>query len=1014
MSTETRPGPHADDESRDAVASAPHAHDHDHERDDGLPGPWAPSRRTFLAAVGFAATGTLVGCSRPAAKRAVPGSAGSEAIVPGRATWYASTCGACAAGCGVLVKCRDGRPIKVEGNPEHPVSRGGLCAAGQAHVLGLYDGRRLRRPLVDGREVAWGEADRRVTEGLEAARSGGVRVLTSGATGPTTRAAIATFLARFPDGRHVAYDALSASAILAAHARTHGVRVLPRYRFEYARTVLGVEADFLGTWISPVEHTRGWRTARSLEGKPAHRLHVQVESAFSVTGGAADRRYRASPAAARAVVAHVAAALARLAALPAPPPPGPAPLARGVLDEVVERLWSSRPDSLVVCGINDTAVQALVNLGNEALGAYGRTVDVAAPSFQRTGDDAALAALVEEMEAGKVAALVASGVDPAADSALAGRFSKALARVPLRVALAERPGETTAGMTVVLPAPHALEAWDDAEPVAGVVSLTQPALEPFGEPRSLRACLAAWGGTPGSELDLLRAGWEREHHPRSAGAVPADAAWRAALQAGFARLEAKAPPAARFDASRVAALPALRAPAAGRLAVVLHATVGMLDGRHAHNPWLHELPDPVTKTVWDNVASLSPATARTLGVEDGDVVRVAAEGATLDLPALVQPGLDDGVVAIALGYGRSGTDRFHDLGPRWIEGRRTVERGATVGGNAAPFLRMASGDASSDALEATVTRTGARRPLARAQTWGTQDLPANTAPHGHERREIARQTTLVAWSKDPASGVPRHHRPEADLWPDDHAAPGPRWRMAIDLDACTGCSACVVACQAENNVPVVGRDEVLRRRDMAWIRLDRYYGDVPGAAGEVETLHQPMACHHCGNAPCETVCPVLATVHTQDGLNAQVYNRCVGTRYCANNCPWKVRRFNWFEYDRADPLEDLQLNPDVTVRSRGVMEKCSFCVQRIHDARAEAKRLGRPPADGDVRTACQQSCPAQAIVFGDGADPASAVSRLAKVPRHYVVLEELNVKPSVGYLTKVRDRAGGGEGARHG
>jgi molybdopterin-containing oxidoreductase family iron-sulfur binding subunit len=543
------------------------------------------------------------------------------------------------------------------------------------------------------------------------------------------------------------------------------------------------------------------------------------------------------------------------------------------------------------------------------------------------------------------------------------------------------------------------------------VSTRQPLIGAFGEPRSLRECVAAFLGRPRADLDLLKDAWARLHHPRQSRSATAESSFRRAVHDGFA--EAAVPPAAAtFDARGAAdAAPRTTSPGAGRMALVLFPTVSMRDGRHAENPWLHELPDPLTKQVWGNVACLSPKAAEALGVEDGDVVRVSAPGGpSIELPALRQPGLADRTVAVALGYGRRGSERFADLGPEWIGKAPTVAAGKRVGTDASPFLSVRGGAASYAGAEVTVARTGAREDLALSQTWSTLDVPKRLAPHGGERRDAVRETTVAALAADPRAGNPKPHG-GADLWPDEPKAPGPRWRMAIDLSACTGCSACVVACQAENNVPVVGKDEVRRRRDLHWMRIDRYYADA--ADGDVDVVHQPMLCHHCGNAPCETVCPVLATVHSSDGLNAQVYNRCVGTRYCANNCPYKVRRFNWFSYDREDPWADLALNPDVAVRSRGVMEKCSFCVQRLQEAGAAARRAGRPMADGEAKTACQQSCPAQAIVFGDANDPKSRIAAVAADPRHYRVLQELNVDPSVGYLVRVRNREGVSKGASH-
>jgi molybdopterin-containing oxidoreductase family iron-sulfur binding subunit len=450
-------------------------------------------------------------------------------------------------------------------------------------------------------------------------------------------------------------------------------------------------------------------------------------------------------------------------------------------------------------------------------------------------------------------------------------------------------------------------------------------------------------------------------------------------------------------------------PGEDELTLVLYPKAAILDGRHAHNPWLQELPDPVTKVVWDNYASLAAATAERLRVSEGDVVRLQVRGEdlpALELPVHVQPGQSEQVVAVALGYGRKGTDRFFDLGPDWLQAEATVERGATVGVNAAGLLKRKQHCLGYDTHLVQLTRTSRQSPLACTQDHHSLTVPPHLAPKGGEVRDAVRWTSAQELAAGFVAAGPHDH-PAEQLWPDDHRYTGHHWGLAIDLNACTGCSACVIGCQAENNVPVVGKDEVRRHREMHWIRIDRYY---QGEEDDVTAFHQPMMCQHCDHAPCENVCPVLATVHSSEGLNQQVYNRCVGTRYCANNCPYKVRRFNWFDYPREDRLQNMVLNPDVTIRSRGVMEKCSLCVQRIQEEKIAARQRGEPVADGAIQPACQQSCPTSAMVFGDFNDPDSKVNKLRRQSRAYTVLGELNVRPSVHYLAAMRNRKGqGGE-----
>jgi molybdopterin-containing oxidoreductase family iron-sulfur binding subunit len=1023
--------------------------------DEFPPGPPSEaglSRRDFLRAAGFVVAGTtLAGCQRAPVQPALPLLVQPEGSVPGRAAYYASTCGGCSAGCGLLAKVRDGRPIKLEGNPDHPLSRGGLCAVGQASLLGLYDSLRLQQPMRDGQPTTWEEVDRGVRAGLDAARGqGGVRVLSGSLNGPTMRRQLQVFLrflGRFGDARHVVYDPLSSSAILDAHRQTHGSRVLPRYLFERAEVLVSFDADFLGTWIAPVEFAAGYRAGRTLTGSPPRcSFHVQFESRLSLTGCKADERVRIAPGEMGLLMTHLAQRLAERAE--------GAPIADRPLERLAVRLWQKRGRSLVVCGSQDVAEQLLCNRLNDLLGNYGATIGLARPSYQRQGDDAAVEVLLGELRGGRVAALFLLGCNPAYDLPDGSDWESLLQRVPLVVCCTERLDETsrpltllspegqgrTRGARFVCPLPHYLACWDDAEPVAGVVSLSQPTLRPLGNTRPLLESLAAWSGAPQSAYEMLRTTWETEVFRRYRSALAAAAAstigsvgppagdgpllassalvagnvlrgstfrdfWDHSLHEGFAQVAPREIGLGDSNIGTVQPVLHARRPAEGTFALVLYPTVGMLDGHNAYNPWLQELPDPISKVTWDNYACLAPATASRLGLHDGDVVRLEAPGpgvsGALELPVLVQPGQHDGVVAVALGYGSIVSARFAGIGPHWLQARPTVGSDGLVGVNAARLLRWEGGTLRFTRDGVRLTPLGRRQPLASTQDHHTITVPKQLAQPGHERLPVVQETTVAALTAA-VNHSPDHQEPEqADLWPEDHPTPGHRWGMVIDLAACTGCSACVVACQVENNIPVVGKDEVRRHREMHWLRIDRYYS---GETGDVDVIHQPMLCQHCGNAPCETVCPVLATVHSSEGLNQQVYNRCVGTRYCANNCPYKVRRFNWFDYARDDTLQNLVLNPDVTVRSRGVMEKCTFCVQRIQEARIEARRQGLPIVDGAIQPACQQSCPTRAIVFGDVNQRQSQAAQLAGNGRRFQVLAELNVRPSITYLKGVRNR----------
>ncbi|MCC6572277.1 MAG: 4Fe-4S dicluster domain-containing protein [Planctomycetes bacterium] len=935
------------------------------------------NRRRFLQISGLAAlTAVAAGCTgKPMA--VAPAVARSPETTPGVAYWYASTCQACSAACGMLMKVRDGRPIKVEGNPQHPMSRGGLCVKGQASVLGLYDPDRLKAPQLNGAPLTWADLDKAVAKAVRAAPDK-VRILSCTQNGITARNIVNEFLQLAPGARHVSYDAVSQSAIAQAHRLSHGNAAVPRYRLDKAAVVASFGADFLGTWISPVEFARQWADARR---DPAHGFlkHVQIEAAMSLSGANADQRIRLPESAQGAALVLLAKNLAARAGINDPfaePPAGgfdPADIAK-----LADELWAARGKALVLCGANDLNRQLVTNFINHVLGGYGATLDFGAASQQKLGDDRELATLVDDMEAGKVSTLILWGVNPAYDMPDAARFVAGLKKVAFSVAISDRLDETASLCSAVAPDHQALESWADFQPQLGLHSLSQPGIRPLYRTRGALESLLAWCGSPRAgkhARDVIREVWEKQ--------VLNGRKWNDVLEQGVLDLRAEGVP-SKFDAAGVrdaGAKAAARAEATG-FEVITCESVQQGDGRHANNAWLQEVPDPLSKISWDNYAALSPAALAKLGAKNGDLIALQAEVAgrkvALELAAVGQPGMADNAVAIALGYGRTHAGRM----------AAANSPGAVIGVNA--FALIGAGGV----VTATLKLTGGKTPLAQTQTHDSQ-----------EGRPHAMETTLAALHH---GGHGEHAAHEGSLWPGQKYN-GRRWGMVIDLNACIGCAGCVVGCQAENNIPVVGKQEVGARREMHWMRIDRYYSDDKpadqGAVADNPTVNfQPMMCQHCENAPCETVCPVLATTHSSEGLNQQTYNRCVGTRYCANNCPYKVRRFNWFDYKHDDPTLNLVLNPDVTIRSRGIMEKCSMCVQRIQEGKLAAAREGRKLSDREIRPACEQSCPTQAIVFGDLNDKGSEVSKLAASGRNYVVLGELQVKPVVSYLSKVRDR----------
>jgi len=969
-----------------------------------------PSRRAFLQWTGFGLAGAVAtGCSRGPTRAVVPYLDAPEDIVPGRSYRIATTCAGCSAACGVIARCRDGRPIKLEGNGLHALSRGGLCAVGQAEVLSLYDTQRLGMPESAGEPMAWEAATTTLRSALN---KGKVRLLTGTLTSPSTRHWIDRFLAAGGDRKHVVFDSLSASAILDAHERTHGLRALPAYQFQAAHVIASFDADFLGTWISPVAFAADYAAGRRPDGDhPQVSRHLQFEARMSLTGAAADERKRLAPWQQRAALAELAAQLEQRAGVASRMgDERQAVDAELGITTLADELWAARGHALVVSGTNDLETQLYVNYANALLDAYGSTLSLAQPSLQRAGSDAAVAELCGELAAGEVETLIISGINPAFE--WPDELAATLERAGTLIVHAGERNETTALADLVLPALHALESWDDAEPITGRYSLTQPTVQGQRDGHSLRWVLATALASSAEERELLANYWRTEIHPRTDAGGNFDAFFDRVLHDGWLETPATKTSERKLYAKSIHPPTAV---VALDFALVAHPSVGLLDGSHAHNPWLQELPDPVTKVTWDNVASLSAERAEALGVVHGDVVRIeAVDGArAVELPVVLQRGQHSDVVAVALGYGRVGTDRFHGVGPDWFEGRPTVEAGGTVGSRVEALRRMQDGVLEGDGIGVTITKTGATAQVACTQDHHSLEVPPHLAPKDAEVRDAARTIALADLIHDPehAMGGHGHHGVgNSDLWTDDFGGALHHWGMSIDLNRCTGCSGCVIACQAENNVPVVGRDEVARHREMHWIRIDRY---TQGFGDATNTVHQPMFCQQCDNAPCEAVCPVLATVHSSEGLNQQIYNRCVGTRYCANTCPYKVRRFNWFEYPREDENQNHALNPDVTVRSRGVMEKCSFCAQRIQEAKSESARTGQSLADGDIKVACQQSCPTQAIVFGDLNDPESEVSKHSVQVRAYGVLEEINVKPSVRYLAKVENTGGKENGHAH-
>ncbi len=958
--------------------------------DEGL------SRRRFLALFGAsAALATGAGCKATQSRTTVvPYTKKQEEVVPGVADFYASTFQEGEIAYPVLVKAREGRPVLVEGNSDHPRYRGKTSLRAMADLLGLYDPDRLRGPYRDGRPIAWDEAMDGLRSELGRVAPGQAMVLiTPAVLSPSRRALLARLTAALPGLRHMAWEPAADHAGRQAESELFGAARRPRYHFDQAEVIVALEADFLGTHADSVSATAGFAGLRRPASPSAamSRLYV-LEGGMSLTGSKADVRLPVRPSALgrlafgllRAV--HLASGRPLPAGLPlaalAPFALEALPEARpwaGALDGLVRDLCAARAKALVVAGpaAGPEAHAACLAI-NWMLGAEGTTVASAALPAPELASPDDLARLVEEMAAGRVGAAIFWDVNPAYDYPDDQAFARALARVPTRVRLGLVLDETAHLCSLVLGTNHWLESWNDFESDGDGLTLQQPLIAPLYETRQgediLLGLLERLGHRPAANYEAyLQQRWQDEVWPQAQPSPIGFARfWQTALHDGFYRGAASPPPAPRQLDGAACARAAARARAgqSGPMELVIDIDPRLYDGRYATNGWLQEMPDPVTKVSWGNPLSVAIADADRLGLANGDLVTLG-RGPTI--PILRQRGQAPGVLRLTLGHGRT-----------------TTSVAAQVGTRAAAFA--ARPGAQVVAID-TLARTGGHAEVILAQDHDTVD-----------GRDIAREWSRSKLARELASAPETEEL--ASLYP-GHQHKGPRWGMAIDLSACVGCGACVVACQAENNVPVVGPEQMSKGRAMHWMRVDRYYH---GPADTPSVVHEPMLCQHCDHAPCETVCPVNATNHSEDGLNQMAYTRCVGTRYCANNCPYKVRRFNFLDFTRATPPSlQLAFNPEVTVRPRGVMEKCTFCVQRIRNAEQVAAGAGRALRDHDIVTACESACPASAIVFGDLNNPESDVAKLARDRRGFHVLRELGTRPAITYLAQLKNPPGRGE-----
>lgn len=1032
-------------------------------------------RRDFLKYLGFStAAATIASCKVPV-RKAIPYVNRPENVTPGVAKYYATTYVCDGDVLPVVAKVRDGRPIKIEGNALCSYTKGGTSPRAQASVLDLYDLYRLTHPSQRSGADKWQEiptydqADKLIQNAIGSLGGRPIVLLTNTIVSPSTKQIISGFLSRYPGSRHVQYDPVSYSGMLLGNEASFGRRSIPSYRFDRAKVIVSLGADFLGTWLSPVEFARGYSYGRKIdERKPQMSRHYQFEPHLSMTGANADIRFSHRPSETGAVALALYAALGGSAS---------ATIADAKLRDGIQKaaadLKAAGSGALVVCGSNDPAVQQIVNAINTSLGAYGTTIDWTSPLLNKQGVDKDLVDLVAQMNAGQIGALFIYGANPAYEYADAAGFIAGLKKVKLSVSFNEKMDETTELCNFSLPSHHYLESWGDAEPKAGYISFMQPTISPLFKTRPFQTALLRMSGSTTDYDTWYRQYWtarlgginafdkalqdgvlegnvganvyagtnqEKDHKLTDTTANPATLAAASRQLPGGPNPQLPPENAATFNGTpssnrtsvnfnsagvgaAVAQISAAKK--GGKDELVLYQNVAMASGKQSGNPWLLELPDPVTKATWGNYAMISLDKAKELKIDldtdyeyhpDKPVIELAIGAKKVQLPILVIPGMNPNTIAVPVGYGRNAAYG------KACEG---------IGKNMFSFARF-NGATVEYFSDVTVAD----------KTFGKEKIAQSQIHNSYENRtEVVKETTMGTYLKSPKRYTEEReelandfakktgdYRKEATLY-GDHVQPGLKWGMSVDMNSCIGCHACVVACHTENNVPVVGKSEVLRAHEMFWLRIDRYFvSDQKNPNDLKAVVFQPMLCQHCDNAPCENVCPVAATPHSSEGINMMAYNRCVGTRYCANNCPYKVRRFNWADYTGADSFPNNQdeewtgkldpvvhqmnddlsrmvLNPDVTVRSRGVMEKCSFCVQRIQEAKLKAKVERRPYQEGDMQTACMQACPTSAIVFGNANDKQSQVTqiRTQSPGRLFYVIEQLHTLPNVNYLAKVRN-----------
>ncbi len=977
------------------------------------------SRRDFLKLMGFSVAATsLANCEAPI-RKAIPYLNKPIDVDPGIPNYYASTYTQNGDYCSIVVKTREGRPIKIEGNNLCPLTQGGVNAQVEASVLSLYDQETLQYPQKKQQETTWNNLDHTIIEKFNHIQKndGQIRIISHTIISPSTQQAIKNFKKKYPNTQHVVYDTTSYYGIRQANQEYFQQAIIPAYHFDKAQVIVSFGADFLGTWLSPIAFTKQYSKMRKVSKQKKYMSkHYQLEANLSLSGANADCRIPIHPHDEGIALICLYNILAKKMQKPIIATEKKLPYADH-LKNIAQALWENRKKSLVVSGSNNTSIQILTNSINHLLGNYGHTIDLTHPNYTKQGNDKDMLKFVQELQQKKIQGIIFFNANPVYNHPQGKIIAQNLDKVDLTIATNSCLDETASLVQYNIPDHHYLASWNDACPQKNIFSLTQPTITPIFKTRSAPESLLIWADAPiKNYYQFVQTQWKNNFFHKQKKFTDFQKFWDHCLYNGVYPLEKEPTQHKKWQNLPLTLIQShakkIDQKQKKSLTLVFYEKIGIGNGMQANNPWLQEMPDPITKVCWDNYITIAQKMAKKYHLEPKEgkapMVQLKVGKKIIQAPVIIQPGQHENTLGIAMGYGRT-------------KGGKVANK---VGINIFPWIQTIHGNMSYTISDILLTPLKKYYPLAQTQTHETY----------MGRENIIQETTLAHYQKNSFSGKPSltiatsHGNKKPDsitLWK-GHMYPNHHWGLVIDMNTCTGCSACTIACQAENNVPVVGKEEVINRREMHWIRIDRYYSsnatknDIEGlaqAAENPEVSFQPMMCQHCNNAPCETVCPVLATTHSAEGLNQMTYNRCIGTRYCANNCPYKVRRFNWFKYHDNKKIKDntamnnslgkMVLNPDVTVRARGVMEKCSLCIQRIQEGKLKAKLQKRKLLDNDIDTACATACPSDAIVFGDMNNPESKIYKILNqenTSRAYHVLEEIRTQPNVTYLRKVRNK----------